>query len=187
MLKEKNHLVVMGTPKNKENRKLVKVIAGNEVIRPTQSEKLLGLNINENLKWQDHILTNEKSLVRNLTSRANAISKLSVSASFKTRLKVANAIFNSILIYMIPVWGGTEEYVIQALQVMQNKVARSVTKLPWDTPTQKLLLQCNWLSVKQLTTYHTLLQVYKIRQTGEPKYIMDKFSNAFPTKPGMVI
>ena len=101
--KKKTHLVVMGTPKNKENRKLVEVIAGNEVIRPTQSEKLLGLNINENLKWQDHILTNEKSLVRNLTSRANAISKLSVSASFKTRLKVANAIFNSILIYMIPV------------------------------------------------------------------------------------
>ena len=93
---------------------------------------------------------------------------------------IANAIFNSNLTYMIAVWGGSEKYVIRALQVMQNKAARCVTRLPWLTPTRKLLLQCNWLSVRQLATYHTVLQVYKTKQNHEPEYLHSKFSKPFP-------
>ena len=132
--------------------------AGNSTITPTPSEKLLGLNINENMKFHDHILTNEKS------SRMNAVSKVSKYSSFKTRLMIANAVFNSVLIYMISVWGGSEKFVIRALHVMQNKVARCVTRLGWFTPTKHLLLQCYWSSVIQLATYHTALQVYKDRR-----------------------
>ena len=177
---DKTHLVVMGTKKNKEKRNLVHITAGNETIRPTPSEKLLGLHINENLKWHDHILHNEKSLLKSLTTRANALSKLSKFASFKTRLMVANSIFNSILMYMIAVWGGTDKFILRALQVVQNKAARSVTKLSWFTSTRKLLLQCNWLSVRQLATYHTALQVFKTKQWHSPDYIDKRFSAAFP-------
>ena len=179
---DKTHLVVMGTKKNTEKRNLVQISAGNIVIQPTPSEKLLGLNINENLKWHDHILHNEKSLIKILTSRTNALYKFSKSASFKTRLMVANSIFNSILIYMITVWGGTEKFILRALQVVQNKAARCVTRLPWFTSTRKLLLQCSWLSVKQLSTYHTALQVFKTKQSHKPEYIDAKFSLAYPYK-----
>ena len=110
----------------------------------------------------------------------NAVSKVSKHSSFKTRLMVANAVFNSILIYMISVWGGSEKFVIRALQVMQNKVARCVTRLGWFTPTNQLLLQCNWLSVRQLATYHTALQVFKARRDHKPEYMHRKFSKPFP-------
>ena len=53
----------------------------------------------------------------------NALKKLAVNASFKTRLMVANATIMSTLSYMLPVWGGTEEYIIQAAQVIQNRAA----------------------------------------------------------------
>ena len=69
-----------------------------------------------------------------------------------------------IIAYTISVWGGTEAYVIRAVQVMQNKVARSITKLSWFTPTNRLLLQCNWLSIKQQIFYHTVLQVWKVHK-----------------------
>ena len=59
---------------------------------------------------------------------------LSRNASFKTRLMVANATIMSIFTYMMPVWGGTEDYMIQAAQVLQNKAARTVTKLSWFNP-----------------------------------------------------
>ena len=177
---DKTHLIVMGTRKNKEKRGMVQFTAGNSTITPTPSEKLLGLNINENMKFHDHILTNEKSLLRNLTSRMNAVSRVSKYSSFKTRLMIANAVFNSVPIYMISVWGGSEKFVIRALQVMQNKVARCVTRLGWFTPTKQLLLQCNWLSVRQLATYHTALQVYKARRDHKPEYIDRIFSRPFP-------
>ena len=95
---------------------------------------------------------------------------------------LANALFNSNLIYMISVWGGTEKFVIRILQVIQNRVARYVTGHGYGlyTSTKKLLLQCNWLSVKQLAVYNSLLQVYKIISSKEPKYLNQKLSRHFP-------
>ena len=113
-------------------------------------------------------------MINQLTSRVNALSKLAVNASFKTRLMAANGAFISILAYLIPLWGGTEGYLVRALQVLQNRAARCVTKLGWYTPTRKLLKQCNWLSVKQLIVYHTVLQVHRIVKCGSPLYLSDR-------------
>ena len=97
-------------------------------------------------------------MLKMLSTRLNALIKISKNANFMTRPMVANACFLSIITYMIAVWGGTEGYVLRAVQVMQNKAARAVTKLSWFTPTRTLLLQYNWPSIKQLIIYHTALQ-----------------------------
>jgi hypothetical protein len=34
-----------------------------------------------------------------------------------------------------------------------------------------------WLSVQQLAFYHTIMAVYKMRQTGEPEYLTGKMLN----------
>ena len=54
---------------------------------------------------------------------------------------------------------------------MQNKAARCVTKQSWFTPTKLLLLQCNWLSIKQLVFFHTALQVWRVKANKCPVYI----------------
>ena len=168
---DKTHLLVMGTARHSANRNLVTIDTGTVVVKPIESEKLLGLNIHQSLKWKEHVLSNEKSLIKILTTRLTALKKISKNATFKTRLMVANACFLSVISYMISVWGGAEAYIIRAVQVMQNKAARSVTKLSWFTPTHVLLLQCNWLSIKQLIFYHSVLQVWKIRTAEVPVYL----------------
>ena len=99
-----------------------------------------------------------------LSTRLSALKRVSRDASFM-----------SILVYMVAVSGGTENYIIKAVQVMQNKEARCITKLGWFTPTRSLLLQCNWLSIKQLTFFHTALQVWKVKQYKCPVYINSKY------------
>ena len=133
---EKTHLIVMGAKINSDKRRLVKVNAGNHEIFPSSSEKLLGLTINENMKFHEHVVHGEISLVKVLSAKANAISKLSKHSAFKTRLMFANAIFNSNLVYMISVWGGAEKFVIRIIQVIQNRVARYVTGHGLYTSTQ---------------------------------------------------
>eukprot|EP00092_Neocalanus_flemingeri_P070706 GFUD01086814.1.p1 GENE.GFUD01086814.1~~GFUD01086814.1.p1 ORF type:complete len:145 (+),score=22.05 GFUD01086814.1:49-435(+) len=64
------------------------------------------------------------------------------------------------------------------VQVMQNKAACCITKKSWYTPTRTLLLECNWLSIKQLIFYHTVLQVWKIRTTKLPGFISSKIQLA---------
>ena len=168
---DKTHLLVMGGPKFKAVRPQVSINTGTVTINPVETEKLLGLNIHQSLKWKEHIISNKKSMIKTLTTRLNALRRLAVNASFKTRLMVANSCFMSIIIYMVSVWGGTEGYIIKAVQVMQNKAARCVTKQSWFTPTKILLLQCNWLSIKQLVFFHTALQVWRVKANKCPVYI----------------
>ena len=172
---EKTHLVVMGTKKYDKARSEVYIDTGSVVVTPSETQKLLGINIHQSMKWKEHIISNEKSMIKMLRTRLNALVMIASRANFKTRLMVANACFMSILTYMVAVWGGTEEYIIKAVQVMQNKAARSVTKLSWYTPTRILLQQCNWLSVRQLIFFHTALLVWRVKNTKHPVYINSKF------------
>ena len=172
---DKTHLVVMGASKFKELRQQVNIDTGSVVVNPVETEKLLGINVHQSMKWKEHIMSNKKSMIKILTSRLNALRRISVNASFKTRLMVANSCFMSIITYMISVWGGTEKYVVRAVQVMQNKAARCVTKQSWFTPTRTLLNQCNWLSIEQLIVFHTALQVWRVRSKRCPVYMDSRF------------
>ena len=176
---DKTHLIVMGTRKDTNRRKEVKVETGTVTITPVATEKLLGLQIHESLKFSEHCRDNENSLFKRLIPKMNALKMMAKNASFKTRLMVANATIMSTLSYMLPVWGGTEEYIIQAAQVIQNRAARTVTKLCWFTPQRILLQQTNWLSIRQLIYYHTILQVWRTRSQGKPKYMVSKFNRGF--------
>ena len=177
---DKTHLVVMGKKKVNNIRGQVQLLAGQHTIAPSQTEKLLGCNIHQSLKWREHLQTNESSLIRQLTSRLNALRMLGINAPFKTRLMAANSVFMSLLTYLIPLWGGTEGYLIKALQIVQNKAARCVTKATWFTATRQLLRQCGWMSIRQLAFYHTVLTMYKMMKSGRPLYLRKKLSNDFP-------
>ena len=120
----------------------VKINTTSEVIKPIKSEKLLGVFIQDDLKWSEYIQNNERSLIKQLNTRLNALKMISKVANFKTRLMVANGIFSSKLIFQISLWGGAEEYLLRSLQVVQNKAARSVARRGRYTPVMELLSQC---------------------------------------------
>ena len=87
---------------------------------------------------------------------------------------VGKGIFSSKLSNLIQVWGGTHDYLIRALQVTQNKAMRLITGLSWYTPTGVLLRKCNWMSVKQLIVYHSILTVHRTVANKCPAYIHQK-------------
>ena len=62
----------------------------------------------------------------------------------------------------------------QKLQVLQNKVLRMKTNLPFGTPTATLTRTASKLSVHQLTAYTTLLTIHKTLVRGQPHYFRDK-------------
>ena len=107
-----------------------------------------------------------------------------MNTTFRTRLMAANAAFMSVIIYLIPLWGGTEQYLLKGLQVLQNRAARCVTKQSWYTPTRQLLNQCNWMSVHQLIQYHSILQTHKVLKAQTPLYLSTKpvTDHPYPTR-----
>ena len=143
---------------------------GNEIIKSTDCSKLLGIYVSQNLKWDQHLKHHKNSMTKILTTRLNALNRISQFACFKTRKAIAAGIFTSSLIYMIQVWGGSNKTLIAGLQIIQNKAARCVTRKGIRTPVKTLLIQCGWLSVRQLIMFHNCLFVYKTRLTLKPDY-----------------
>ena len=104
----------MTTSQNRRvNNPKIQVTTPTETIETTDTEKLLGGFIHQDLKWAEHIVDNDKSLVRSLTTRLNALKKICGYSCLKTRLMVANGIFLSKLIYLIHLWGGASGYLLK--------------------------------------------------------------------------
>ena len=116
---DKTHLLVLGPKKIENRRKEVKIQAGPYIIKPTESEKLLGAYLHESMQWNRHIRDHSKSLMRQLTTRMNGLKRIAKTATFKTRLMIANGAVMSKVVYLISVWGGAQEYLLSTLQVQQ--------------------------------------------------------------------
>ena len=95
---------------------------------------------------------------------------------------VGNVIFVSKLCYIIRVWEGCDSYLLDRLQVLQNRAARVVTGKSWFTSTGRLLKECKWLSIRQLVFYQTVLGVHKIMRARKPEYLSKKFGADHPCR-----
>ena len=122
-----------------------------------------------------------------LFSKLNALRKISISVSFKNRKMIAEGIIMSNILYVITVYGASDEYLLNHLQVIQNNAARCVTRLGWNARVAELLSQCGWMSVRQLVYYHTLIQVFKIKRDGKPTYLYRKLSAQFDPRTRLAV
>ena len=100
-------------------------------------------------------------------------------ASFSTRKMIAYGLVMSYLTYLIPLYGGCPEYLLSALQTLQNRAARIVTKSSWFTPSSVMLMQVGWLNVRQMIAYHSLVLIFKTRQDRRPVYLYNQVSRSF--------
>ena len=176
---DKSHLIVISTNQARirtQSCNLVEIRTPTGVLKPSHHEKLLGCWVQENLKWSDHVRDHKESLARTLYTRFSAIKKVARITSFKDRKMLAEGIFTSKLTYLIALWGGCETGMIRTLQVIQNKVARVVARVDWGTPVKEIFNQVGWLSVNQLAFYHTVLLVYKVKVSKQPKYLSNMFN-----------
>ena len=67
---DKTHLLIMTTKQKQRILNInVKINTPTEEIKPIKSEQLLGIFIQDNLKWTDFLQNNEKSLNKQLNTR----------------------------------------------------------------------------------------------------------------------
>ena len=87
---------------------------------------------------------------------------------------ITEGLFNSVLVYCLPLFGGCDKGEIQATQVLQNKAAQIVMRAPPRAHRDHLYDSLGWLTVNQLVVYHTCITVYRIRQAKEPEYLAEQ-------------
>ena len=177
---EKTQFLVMATNQRRKAKDIsVEIRTNNETIKPVKTAKLLGVEIQDDLKWSQYILLSDNSLVRQLTSRLSAIKLVCGAASFKERLMMTNGLFCSKLIYQICLWGGAEDYLLQSLQKVQNRAVRFVAKSRENPSLSLMFRSCGWLNVRQLVFYHSNVLIHKVLLTSQPQYIHERLPTEF--------
>ena len=63
------------------------------------------------------------------------------------------------------------------MTLKQLNLVRTVTRLDRLTSTKVLLLQCGWLSVRQLMIYHSLVLLYKTIKHKKPEFLHQKVTS----------
>ena len=184
--------------------KLIEIVVDGHKVSESQSERLLGLLINNTMMWESHLYGNDeyKGLIPKLSQRANYIWKLSFIMPRERLSIIAEGIFFSLLNYCIEVysnvWGlatyddqtrhspALRKEDIMKLQVLVNKVLRSLTGLHRDTPVSVLTARSGQISVHQRTALSNVTLVYKALTTKEPSNI---FQTLQPNqvKEGLII
>ena len=199
----KTKLLVIGTRElrksrlEKHNLKISINVAGH-IVHETQSEKLLGLIINNTMTWTHHMHGNEehKGLIPKLSQRAGIIRKLSRVMPPEKLRTISNGIFFSLVSYGLQVIGsvssldryfeGSGRY--QALtredshriQTIMNVVLRVLTNLGQETPIWLLLKNSGFLSFHQMCAHATLKTTKKILQSKEPVYLYEALKSSRP-------
>ena len=167
---DKTHILTLGTeqrlrlPGNKVNVTMDGFVLQES---PEQYETLLGCCIEPNLKWHKQVT----ELLSKLKKRLAGLAHLKFILPYNLRKIVSEGLFNSVLGYCLPLFGGCDIGEIKSLQILQNKAAQIVTHSPPRSVRSQLYDQLDWLTVNQLIRYHTLLTVFRIRTIGEPEYL----------------
>ena len=194
----KSKLLVVATKglrKNKLGRVLLITVDEKRVVE-TQSEKLLGVTMNNQMTWKEHLygetwrVGNEKNnpgLIPQLSQRLGILRKISTISSKKTLRMLAQGLFYSKLNYCLPLfcntWGldkykdGDTRSISftkednRRLQVLQNQVDRQALQGRMNIPTKELLTLSGDLSVHQLGALRTLNLTKKILITRKPSHL----------------
>ena len=152
----------------------------------TYTEKLLGLHINADLKWDTHI----DEICSVLRKRIGILKRIKQKIPTDKLIIIADAIFNSVIrygiaVYLVPTYDkedlkarklSSETY---TLQVMQNNMLRSIHGLKISDRGNMLELRTKIkiMSINQMTIYHTVMEVFNILHNSSSEQISGKYSH----------
>ena len=198
---DKSKLLVIGTQELRRARtenRLMEITVDNKKVMETENERLLGLTINNRLTWREHFYgvrgrddnNNQIGLISELNQRVGMIKKLAKHVPTKKLKNYANAIYDSKLLYCLPVFGnvfGLDTYrdnnhVSRAytrednrkIQVTQNKLMRILSRSERNTATTELLQKTNSLSVQQMIAFQTIVATKRVIDKKKPKYLAER-------------
>jgi ribonuclease P/MRP protein subunit RPP40 len=146
-----------------DNHNLTVNINGNN-IKKVDKCKHLGVIIDKHLTWNDNIEYTRKQALKGLHMLKRAKPFLPHDI-LKT---VYSAIVLPHLEYCNIVWGNCGSTIGSRLQIIQNRSARIICGVAWDTPHDEVLNQLKWFPLTHRQVYNCNILTYKIINNMAP-------------------
>ena len=153
--------------KNKTIKENFSVMVGGKVLHHQKRLQILGNIINDELTWEDHVKIN---VIPALANRAHTLKMTTQYMDKKFKVQYATAIFKGKLTFAIDAWGGVCKTLMEKVQKIQDRVAKSTLGQSGEKMSRSQRLKVlGWLTVEQEAKVSTMKFVHKILNKGVPE------------------
>jgi exonuclease III len=143
-----------------------------DIIQCSTEEKLLGVVIDCMLTWETHIDTTLKKC----NSLLYLLSRIKLFLSVHMRKLFFNAYILPHIDYCCVIWGNCNVSHEVRLVRFQKRAARLILDKDFNTPSQVLFNELNWMIFPDRVKYQKAVLVYKIFHGLAPDYLSDIFT-----------
>ena len=136
------------------------VTVGDVHLEEVQSYKYLGVMININLAWHDHI----QFIKSKINKKLGLLKRIKNYLPLHSRILFYNSYILRNFDYADIVWGDRRnETLMSYLQILQNKAARIILDLDYRSSASFALKKLNWKDLKSWRIVNRLLFTYKCK------------------------
>ena len=153
-------------------------------IKRVESTKFLGVLIDENLTWKDHIKYVESKISKNLGLLYKAKNYLNKKALMSLYFSYIHPFVN----YGNIVWASSNRTNLKKINSQQKHAVRMIHNENRFAHTRNLMKSSNILNVYQLNVFNVLVFMHKIKTKTAPAIFLGKFnkvSHSYPTNFGL--
>ena len=132
-----------------------------------KSFKLLGIHLDENLKWNEHI----NSVGNKISSALYGLTKVARELTTSNKKLLYSGLIHSHLVYGLPIWGFATKGRLNSLLVKQKRAIRKVFNLHYRDHTLPYFIQSGILQLPELIKHTTLCYMQAGTHETAPKHI----------------
>jgi hypothetical protein len=120
--------------RKKKKETIRDVTLNGEVVEVVHSYRYLGLVIDDELNWKEHI----SKVCKKLASLSGVLCKLKHFVPRTVLLRIYFALGHSHISYLVGVWASASKSLVKQVQTLQNRCLKHIAKLRPRTPTKEL-------------------------------------------------
>jgi len=167
----KSEALVVGTgPQLRNLDKPISITVAGISLTCKETVTLLGVQLASSLSMDQFV----SSKVRSSNYHLRALRKIRPALSRQVAESVGRAIILSRLDYCNALLAGAASGGLNALQRVQNQVARSVVGAPRRSHAQPILSSLHWLPVRQRISYKLAVTVFMALRDRQPAYLASR-------------
>ena len=168
----KTSVMSIDTRQNLLNSDLIQIYINDELLRTTDTQKLLGVIIDKNLIWDSQI----DMVCLNITRRITLMKQLSKYINKDSLKQYYNSYILPIFDYGCLIWSRCSVTSTNRLLKLQKRAARIILKADFMTPSETMFSELQWLSFTKRIQYHTHIMMFKAFNGQAPTYISSMFT-----------
>ena len=172
---DKTKCMLMGSQQKlrsiENSDKCLNIEVQGQKIEQVTSEKLLGVQIDNSLTWNDQI----KKVKKTALFKISLLRKIKKFLPQTTRKTFFNYYIKPHLNYCSSVWGQTSKENLNTVNKLQKQAARLILDKDYNTPSDEMFKELQWQTFPENVQYQQALLVYKSLNNLAPPYMKNMF------------